>query len=247
MLKIINLTKNNNSPVYVVSCLVQGLKQASSPQLRQYLLLPIAINLVLYSMVFVVGYFYIADLIALLVPDWLSTIKWLQWLIYLLFFVSFTVIGFLFATVLANIIASPLYSVLAAKTWVLITDNTTEIKPPAIKQVICSEIKRLSYLVSRMIPLLLLFFIPIINLIAPLLWLLFGAWCIGLEFMAYPLENQGILFAQQKERAKTQKWTVLSFGGLIMLGMSIPLVNLIVAPVAVIGATIYNYKDLSLR
>ncbi|HIF53931.1 MAG TPA: sulfate transporter CysZ, partial [Methylococcaceae bacterium] len=33
----------------------------------------------------------------------------------------------------------------------------------------------------------------------------------------------------------------LSFGGLTLLGLSIPVLNLIVAPVAVIAATIYLY------
>lgn len=233
--------QKNNSPVYATACFIQGLKQASRPPLRSYLLLPIAINLVLYSTAFVVGYIYLTDLITLIVPDWLNAIKWLQWLIYLLFFISFAVIGFFIATLLANIIAAPFYSLLAVKTWTLIAGNITPIKSPAIKQVIYSEINRIGYLVSRMLPLLVLFFIPVINLIAPLLWLLFGAWCMGLEFMAYPLENQNILFAQQRKQAKSQKWAVLSFGGFIMLGMSIPLINLIVAPITVIGTTIYSH------
>jgi CysZ protein len=59
--------------------------------------------------------------------------------------------------------------------------------------------------------------------------------------MAYPLENQGLLFKQQKEQAKTRRLGVLSFGGLTLLGLSIPVLNLIVAPVAVIAATIYLY------
>ena len=92
-----------------------------------------------------------------------------------------------------------------------------------------------------MLPLLLLFIIPGINLIAPFLWVLFGAWGIGLEFMAYPLENQGLLFKQQKEDAKSRRIGVLSFGGLTVLGLSIPVINLIVAPAAVIGATVYFY------
>jgi len=108
-------------------------------------------------------------------------------------------------------------------------------------QIVLAEITRMGYLVSRMFPLLILFVIPGINLIAPFLWALFGAWGMGLEYMAYPLENKGLLFAQQKEQAKARRLGVLSFGGLTVLGLSIPLLNLIVAPAAVVGATVYFY------
>jgi CysZ protein len=92
-----------------------------------------------------------------------------------------------------------------------------------------------------MLPLLLISVIPGVNLIAPFLWALFGAWGMGLEFMAYPQENKGILFSEQKEQAKARRLSVLSFGGLVIAGLSIPVFNLVVAPAAVIGATIYFY------
>jgi CysZ protein len=142
---------------------------------------------------------------------------------------------------LANLIASPFYSQLSAKTIELISGQANTIEEQALSKVIWSEITRLTYLVSRMLPLLLLFIIPGINLIAPFVWALFGAWGIGLEFMAYPLENQGLLFKQQKLDAKSRRIGVLSFGGLTVVGLSIPVINLIVAPAAVIGATVYFY------
>jgi len=53
------------------------------------------------------------------------------------------------------------------------------------------------------------------------------------------LENKGLLFEQQKEQAKSRRIGVLSFGGLTVVALSIPVLNLIVAPAAVIAATIY--------
>jgi CysZ protein len=233
-----SLIEKNNNPVYVVSCLVQGVKLLSRRELRPYLWAPLLINLVLYSIALLLGYFYLSDLIVQLIPGWLS---WLEWLIWPIFFISFSVIGFFTFTVLANILASPFYSQLSAKTRELISGQKNTLPEQPVGQVIMSEIKRVGYLVSRMIPLLILFVIPVVNLIAPLFWALFGAWGMGLEFMAYPLENQGLLFKQQKEQAKTRRLGVLSFGGLTLLGLSIPVLNLIVAPVAVIAATIYLY------
>ena len=90
-------------------------------------------------------------------------------------------------------------------------------------------------------PILLLFIIPVINIAAPIVWLLFSAWCVALEYFAFPLENQGVLFPQQKEQLKTMKISALSFGGFVTLGLSIPLINIIVAPVAIIAATLYTH------
>jgi len=233
-----NLTEKSNNPAYAVDCFLQGLKLLGKAELRKYLIVPIAINFILYSVAFALGYYYISDLIAHFIPSWLS---WLEWLIWPLFFMSFSIVGFFSFTILANLIASPFYSQLSAKTVEIISGQANTIEEQALSKVIWSEITRLTYLVSRMLPLLLLFIIPGINLIAPFLWALFGAWGIGLEFMAYPLENQGLLFKQQKQDAKSRRIGVLSFGGLTLVGLSIPVINLIVAPAAVIGATVYFY------
>ena len=142
---------------------------------------------------------------------------------------------------LPNLIASPFYSQLAAKTLEIVSGEPSKIEEQPITQVVLAELKRMGYLASRMLPLLILFIIPVVNLIAPFLWALFGAWGMGLEFMAYPLENKGLLFAQQKDEAKNRRIGVLSFGGLTVVGLSIPVLNLIIAPAAVIGATVYIY------
>ncbi|MCK5829603.1 MAG: sulfate transporter CysZ [Methylococcales bacterium] len=231
-----NIKQKANNPAYAVNCLLQGLKLVGHSTLRKYLLIPVLINLVLYSVVLGLGYYYVSDLIYQFIPNWLS---WLEWLIWPLFFISFSTIGFFTFTLVANLIASPFYSQLAAKTIDLTTGQTNSIEEQTINQIVFAEIKRSSYLISRMLPLLLLFIIPGINLIAPFLWILFGAWGMGLEFIAYPLENKGMLFNQQKEIAKNKRIGVISFGGLIVIGLSIPIFNLIVAPAAVIGATIY--------
>lgn len=232
------LKEKGNNPVYAVNCLLKGLKLLGRKELRKFLIIPIVINVILYSIAGTLGYLYIADLINQFIPTWLS---WLEWLIWPLFFICFSVVGFFTFTILANLIASPFYSQLSVKTLEVISGKPSTIEEQATTQVILGELKRMGYLVSRMLPLLVLFIIPVINLIAPFLWALFGAWGMGLEFMAYPLENKGLLFAEQKEQAKTRRFGVLSFGGLTVLGLSIPVLNLIVAPTAVIAATIYFY------
>ncbi len=235
---MINLKPKANNPAYAVSCFFQGVQLLGKSELRKYLLIPILINLVLYSSALYFGYSYISELVSQFIPTWLS---WLEWLIWPLFFVCFLAIGFFTFTLLANLMAAPFYSQLSAKTWSLLSGERNAVIDQNIAKAVWAEVKRMGYIFSRMIPLLIISIIPGINLIAPFLWALFGAWCMGLEFMAYPQENKGILFSQQKQQAKTKRMSVLSFGGFVIAGLSIPIVNLIVAPAAVIGATIYFY------
>jgi CysZ protein len=147
--------------------------------------------------------------------------------------------GFFTFTVLANLLAAPFYGKLSAKTLVLINGEAKEIEEQSLVKVIFAELKRAGYLLSRALPLLVLSFIPGVNVLAPFLWALFGAWGMALEYMAYPLENAGILFSEQKQLVKSIRIGALSFGGVAVMGLTIPVVNIIIGPVAVIGATLY--------
>lgn len=228
--------KPGNAPWLALSCLWQGIKLLTHPELRKYLLIPLFINLVLYSGAFVLGYHSVSALIHQVIPDWLA---WLKWMLWPLFFVSFLVVGFFTFTLIANLIAAPYYSQLSAKTLQLITGQSAAGDEASWDKIFVGELRRVGYLLIRILPLLLLFVIPVLNLIAPVLWAIFAAWGISMEFIAYPLENRGLPFPQQKRFLQQSRIGVLSFGALTGLGLTLPLVNLLIGQAAVIGATIY--------
>jgi CysZ protein len=242
------LTKTNN-PVYAMQCLMKGLSWLGKTSLRKFLLMPILINLVLYSVAFVLAYVYLLDFIAHLIPAWLH---WLAWLLKPLFFICFVLVGFFTFTVLANLIASPFYGKLASKTLALIIENKPEqteeqeaensefeFSEPNWLQVMSGELRRIAYLLKWMCVLVIVSLIPGLNLISPLFWAIFGAWGCALEFFAYPLENKGLLFQEQKSAVANVRFGALSFGAVVLAGLSLPFFNLIVAPAAVIAATFY--------
>ena len=228
--------KKGNNPALAVGYLFKGLTLLTSKPLRAFILIPILINIVLYSAALLLGYHYISDLINQFIPGWLS---WLSWVLWPLFFISFIIAGFFTFTVLANLLAAPFYGKLSAKTLTLITGQTSATAEQPLAKVMLAEVKRAGYLLSRALPLVILSFIPGINVLAPLLWALFGAWGMALEYMAYPLENEGVLFLEQKQLVKSIRLGALSFGGVAAMGLTIPVLNIIVAPASVIGATIY--------
>lgn len=236
---MIELAAKGKNPFYAIQCFMQGLTMLPHKELRKFLLIPLLINIVLYSTVLVLGYYYLNDLIEQFIPGWLS---WLEWILWPLFFVSFLITGFFTFTIVANIIAAPFYSYLSARTVELLSGGKIDVEEQPWSKVVLAELKRAVYLLSRMLPLLLLFIIPVVNVVAPIVWALFGAWSMALEFMAYPLENRGLLFDEQKELLKQVRIAGLSFGGVTVLGLSIPLLNLLVSPAAVIGATVYIYN-----
>lgn len=229
-------SNKGNNPILAASYLFKGIALLGSAPLRHFILIPILINIILYSAALTLGYYYIDSLINAFIPSWLN---WLHWLLWPLFFVSFLIVGFFSFTALANLVSAPFYGKLAAKTLTLINSEAIAVSEQPISKVMLAESKRLIYILRLAIPLLVLSFIPGINLIAPLLWALFSAWSMSLEYMAYPLENAGILFIEQKQLIKSIRWGALSFGGIAVLGLSIPIINIIIAPAAVIAATIY--------
>lgn len=229
--------KKGNNPVLAIGFLFKGLNLLATPELRKFIVIPVLINLVLYSGALVLGYFYISDLIDQFIPGWLH---WLSWILWPLFFISFFIAGFFTFTIFANMLAAPFYGKLSAKTLAMARgEQALAIAEQPLPKVILAEAKRIGYLGTRALPLLVLSIIPGINVVAPFLWALFGAWGMALEYLAYPLENQGVLFDEQKELVKSVRVGALSFGGLAVLGLAVPVFNIVVAPAAVIGATLY--------
>jgi CysZ protein len=227
------------NPLLAVESLLAGAKLLGHKELRKFILIPIFINLVLFSSLLYLVYNYVGGLIGQFIPDWLL---WLSWLIYPLTLISFFLAGFFTFTLIANLIAASFYGGLSAKTKKIIAHETGDIVEQKMLAMIGSELKRILYLVSRLIPVLIISLIPGLNIIAPILWLLFGAWALSLEYFAYPLENEGALFKEQRGILSEVRIGALSFGGLVLLGLTIPIINILVPPIAVISATIYRQK-----
>ncbi|MFA5982465.1 MAG: sulfate transporter CysZ [Methylococcaceae bacterium] len=233
---MLQIKNSRNNPALVVSSFVKALKLLTTPGIRQFLIIPILINILLYGTAFSLSYFYMNELIEQFIPAWLH---WLNWVLWPLFFICFSIVVFFSFTVLANLLAAPFYGKLAAKTQWLITGQVgSEVIQP-LRKVMLAEIKRANYLAVRFIPSLILFIIPGVNIVAPFLWALLGAWGMALEYLAYPLENEGILFSEQKQLLKARRLSALSFGGITMFGLTVPVLNIVMAPLAVIAATIY--------
>ena len=112
---------------------------------------------------------------------------------------------------------------------------------------ILSELHKLIYFVIRAIPLLLLLLIPGINIFASVLWLLFSAWMLCIQYMDFPMSNHHLFFKQQRARMRKRPMLAWSFGGLGLLMLMTPVLNFLVMPVSVAGATAMWVREEKLR
>ncbi len=230
------MNEASNNPVTGFRYLIAGLAMLQKPGLKRYVMVPLLINIIVFTLVAWLGYSQFGNLLDWMLPtdSWFSFLRYLLWPLFALATLLITFYSF---TVIANIIAAPFNGVLAAK----VEYELTGVNPPQATldwvQALKSEARKIAYFLLRAVPLLLLFLIPGLNIVAPFLWLAFSAWFLTLEYADYPMANHGHSFDWQLQRMKRRRMTALGFGGGLTLLMMVPLLNFLAMPAAVVGAT----------
>ena len=231
--------------------LLAGFKLILKPGVRLYVLIPLLINSILFASAIIYGASSLNGLIEWLVAKW-SWIEWIEWLLWPVFVIIALTIVFFGFSIVANLIGAPFNSFLAEAVEKRLTGQEVESdsKLPLMQIIIVSiknEFQKLLYFVIRALPLLLLFIIPMVNIAAPLIWFLFTAWMLTLEYGDYPMGNHDILFKQQREKFAANRPLAFGFGSGVMLLTMIPIVNFIAMPVAVAGATKMYVEHANLK
>jgi CysZ protein len=233
-----------------VGYLLDGAKMLGHPSLRLFVLVPLTINILIFGTLIGYGFSYLTEFMdswLSWIPDWLGFIEWILWP---LIGITFSLItGYLF-TAVALIIASPFNGLLAEKAEELVTGKPVS-GPEGLANAlmlvprgIIRELAKLMYYVPMAAFVLLITFIPGLNAIAPLLWFLLGAWMMSIQFVDYPMDNHQLSFADVKEAVRSRRLSSMGFGGVVALCTGIPIVNFFVVPAAVVGATLLWCEEL---
>ncbi len=107
-----------------------------------------------------------------------------------------------------------------------------------LPRIMAREWRKLMYYLPRALLLLALYFVPGIGqTVAPVLWFLFSAWMLAIQYCDYPFDNHKVSFADMRRALRQHKTDNLQFGALVSLFTMIPILNLVILPVAVCGAT----------
>lgn len=227
----------------------EGLKLVLSPGLRLFVLLPLAVNLILFALLigFAVSEFSgWVDTFMPTLPSWLS---FLQYILWPLFVVLVLLMVFFTFTLLANIIAAPFNGFLAEKVEVVVRGE--DHFPPfsvaeltaMVPRTLSREMRKLAYFLPRAIALLILSFIPVVNLVAAPLWLLFGVWMMAVQYIDYPADNNKMSWQDMLAWLREKRWQSLSFGGITYLALLVPGLNILMMPAAVAGATLFWVRE----
>ena len=228
----------------------KGLSLIWKPGIRPFTLWPLLITLVVFITLATVGINYFDIMMERFLPSgdswWATGLRYVLWPLMAL---SFLLIWYFTFTVIANLIGAPFNGMLAERVEAHLRGDAyqpfdsgsfiREIVPALV-----NELGKISYFLLWVIPLVILFVIPVVNLAAPFLWAYFMAWMLSLEYADYPMDNNGIRFKQVRQSLAQRRLTSMGFGGTATLCSFIPFLNLLVMPAAVAGATLYWVREL---
>jgi len=227
-----------------ISSFMAGINLIRQPGLRRFVIVPLLINVTLFSLASWLLWHYLSTAVDSMLPSWLS---WLAWLILPIFMTSILAIVYYCFTLVANIIAAPFYGQLSKGVEAHLkgqpyvdTQSDSFIKEGL--QMLGLELRKITYYLLRATPLLLLSIIPGVNVISLPLWLLFSAWFLTFEYGGYSFENHKILFNEQKRILNKSRVNSMTFGGISLLATTIPVINLFAPAIAVAGATKMFYE-----
>jgi CysZ protein len=222
-------------------CLGRGLKIIWQPGIRRYVVMPLLINIVLFGGLIWMGYGQFSPLVESAISYVPGFLDFLRWIIWLLITMLTAIIVFFTFTPIANIVAAPFNALLSEKIEIKLTGKDIGASSSFVKMIhdsVLSQLRKLVYILLWSAGLLLVSIIPLINFLAPLLWVIFGSWLISLEYLDYPMGNHELSFSREKQILSKRRGLSLGFGGSVMVLTSIPLLNFIVMPASVAGATV---------
>lgn len=225
----------------------EGFRLIRQPGLRLFVIVPLILNLLLFGLLFVL----LADVFSAMIasamawlPDWawLQSLDWLFWLLYGVVILLLLAYGFV---ILANLIGAPFYGYLSEMTEKHLTGQIVDTDGGwgqilrDIPRALGRELHKILYYLPRALGLVILGLIPVVNLLAGLLWFVFNCWMMALQYVDYPADNHRVSFAGLKQRLAADRMSALGFGLPVALAAMIPVLNLVVVPAAVCGATAY--------
>ncbi|MBO0216053.1 sulfate transporter CysZ [Vibrio sp. Vb2880] len=220
-----------------------GFDIAVSPGIRRFVLMPLLANILLVGGAL---YYLFSHLDSWInnwmgqIPDWLS---WLSYLLWPLLVITILATFSYFFSTLANFIAAPFNGLLAEKveeklTGQKVNDDGVMAVVKDVPRIMSREWRKLVYVLPKAIGLFILLLIPALGqTLGPILWFIFTAWMLAIQYCDYPFDNHKVSFNDMRNSLKQKQGKAYTFGMLVSVLTTIPIINLFVMPVAVCGAT----------
>lgn len=231
-----------NTPTAGISYLFAGFELITKPGIKRFVIIPLMINIVLFIGLFFLTRHFMSEFnhwFESLLPSWLH---WLSAILWILFFISFFLIFVYTFVTIANLIAAPFNSLLAEKVELYLAGSIPESRSLVenikdVPRILGRQFSILGYYLPRALLILILFFVPIVQAFAAIIWFLFNAWFMTLTYIDYPTDNHKIPLRDVRQWLKQRRLTSYGFGVSVLIATMIPVLNFFTIPAAVAGAT----------
>jgi CysZ protein len=230
-----------------VSYFFRGFSLLKTKGLKRFVLVPLIVNFILFITAFNYLLDYIGEYINWVndnIPDWLS---WLEFLLFPFVVLAIIVLFGLFFTTVANWLAAPFNGVLAERVEMHLTgqqpkNSSIAALIKATPHTLLREWKKLVYFIPRMLGFFLIgWFFPVIGQI---IWFLFIAWVLAIQYCDYAFDNNEYSFDFMRYILGNNRSACFGFGASVSVITMLPLINLIVMPAAICGATLMWVEQL---
>ncbi len=219
---------------------MRGFDLIKTKGLKRFVFIPLTVNLLLFASAFYWLFSHLNEQLTRLqnwLPEWLS---WLNWLLWPLAVISALIVFSLLFNTLTNWLAAPFNGLLSEKverhlTGQSLGDDGLLAIVKDIPRTLGREATKLIYYLPRALVFLLgLLFLPVLGQI---LWFAFTAWMMAIQYCDYPFDNHKVPFGKMRGSLGEKRMLSFSFGAAATLFAMIPVINFLVMPVAICGAT----------
>ena len=218
----------------------KGFELIRKKGIRRFVFIPLTINVLLFSIAFYFMFLQLEHYMVAIIQwlpswlDWLEVVIWPLAVITILVFFSF-----IFSTA-ANWLAAPFNGLLSEKIESILSGkpapqgNMLDIVKD-VPRTLGREWKKLAYYLPRAIVFFIIMWI--LPVFGQVIWFLFISWMMAVQYKDYPFDNHKVPFHEMKNALKQRQGLSYSFGITVAFFAMVPIVNLIVMPVAICGAT----------
>jgi CysZ protein len=216
------------------------------PALLKYCLLPLLINILVFTGVGVALYFYYGDIVNWIWarPDsWIVRILW--YVLYIFIFLLVVLLSYVAFFVVQALLSAPFNDLLSERAELLAYGKeappfTVGIFLKGLGKTLVHELAKLSIYLAIIIPLFLLNLV--IPVVGPLLFLFFGGYISAIffayDFMDFCMARRDWTFGKKWRVLKQNRALTVGFGAAMHGALLIPIFGFLCIPMAAVGGTL---------
>jgi len=228
----------------------RGMGLLTRPGLRRFVVIPLLANIAVFALMAGAIYQAMSGLYIEYASNFIGDWEFLAWIVTPLIWLFGTLLSGYISIFIVLFLTSPFHGLLAERVEEYVTGEAIVNEGSALQMVLAiprgflREIQKMVHYVPMALLVLIITLIPGLNVIAPLLWILLGAWMMSLQFVDYPMDNHRLSFGEVRAACSARRSTSITFGAVVAFVSGLPILNLILIPAAVAGATLLWCEEL---